>query len=127
MNASTASFAGFLVINAVVAGGIGYLIWRTLAAHPKRVHAAAAAAFATAFALGALWFTLVHVHTFEPVQANVPSGQNSEFGKVMFAGFAGVMLLVVAGVVVLAGYALFLRLPRMGRDNSPGTRDDPRF
>ena len=126
MSASTTSFASFFVLNAAVAGGSGYLLWRMLATDPKRVHAAAVAAFATAFVLGALWFSLVHVHTFEPVPANVPKGENSEFGKVMFAGFAGMMLLVVVGLFGLMGYAFWDLFTRKLLRNSPDTRRDRR-
>jgi hypothetical protein len=124
MNLSTVSFVGFMVLNAIVAGGVGYLLWRKLAAHTKRVHAAVAVAFATAFALGALWFPLVHVHTFDPVPANVPKGDASEFGKVMFAGFIGMMLLVVAGLFVLMGYAFWDLFTRKLRQNPPEPHRD---
>jgi hypothetical protein len=126
MNASTASFVGFVVLNSILAGGVGYWLWRKLPVHPKRIPAAIAAASVTAFALGALWFSLVHVHTFDPVPPNVPQGDNTQFGKVVFAGVVGVLLLVLAGVIGLAGYGLYPQVARKVPPNAPDThREDP--
>ena len=112
MSLSLLSFWGFIVLNALLAWAVGFLLWRRIRRREKAVHGAVAVMLAFAFAFGALWFNFVHVRTFEPVPDNVPTGDTSPVGRVILAGVAGVILLAAATAMAVSGYAAWVYFSR---------------